>query len=126
MDVAEVDNPLAIETARYHRAVHQHRRLAAQRVAEAFAVILRLMQCRPSELVVLVQIDARRNTDAAARNDLFLNPEVQIERLLQHSQRLAVAASRQIGLVVFRQIPKPEGDDDPLRRSFLHKRNNLL
>ncbi|MNP86291.1 hypothetical protein D3C76_1864390 [compost metagenome] len=53
-------------------------------MAKAFAVILRLMQGRPSELVVLVQIDARGNLDAAAGNHLLFNPVIEIEGLLQH------------------------------------------
>ncbi|MNI46633.1 hypothetical protein D3C73_1011060 [compost metagenome] len=125
MDVAEVDDALAVQTARHDRAVDQHCRLGAQRMAEAFAVILRLMQGRPPELVVLVQVDPRRNADAAARNHLLLNPIIKIERLLQHRQRLAVAFARQVGLIVLGQIPQPEGDDDPLGGSFPHKRDNL-
>ena len=92
MDIAQVDDPFPVQTARHDRPVYQNGRLVAKRMAEALAVILRCRQARPLELIILVQVDAFGYPYATAGFNLFLDAVVQIEFLLQNFECLAIAA----------------------------------
>lgn len=100
MDIAQVDDPFPIQTARHDRPVNQNGRLAAKRMAEAFAFILRGCQTWPLKLIILIQIDMVGDLHAAAGFNLFLDSVVQVEFLLQNFECLAIAALLQVRLVV--------------------------
>lgn len=100
MDVPQVNDALPIETARHDRSVDQHRRLAAERMAEADSVILGRLQTRPRKLIVLVDVYIVGNLDPASRLDLLLDPVVETELPLQDFQRCPVTVPLQIRQVV--------------------------
>lgn len=112
MDIAQIDDPFPIQTARHDRPVYQNGRLAAKRVAEAFAFILRGCQTWPLKLIILIQINTVGHPHAAAGFHLFLDSVVQVEFLLQNFERLAVAAFLQVCLVILGQIPQSEREND--------------
>ncbi|MNV89245.1 hypothetical protein D3C71_1835260 [compost metagenome] len=125
MNVAELDDTLAVQTAGHHRSIDQHGGLSSQRMAEAFAVIFRRAHAGPLELVVLVKKDALGDLDAASGHDLLFDPVVQAERFFQHGQRRTVPAPLQVRQIIRCQIPQPEGNVDALRGGLLGKFDDL-
>ena len=126
MDVAEIDDALAVEAARDHGAVHEDAGLIAQTVAEALAFVFLFLQVRPFELVVVIQVDAFGELDALAPRELVPDAEIEAEFALEPVQYVLIALTLDVRRVILGQVPQPQRDQHVRRRDgFLDERQHF-